>query len=167
VGASLSTASTLLIACVNTFYSDILIKIRQKKIKEQAQSDKDIQLLRLTLILSAVASMGIVVLLFDTLGFTILDMLFAIFSSQLGMSFPVYLALTLDKTQLYALSRYATWAVIAGFVVGWSVAIVGKITGAFDLYSIPAIGSLVTSWCVLGLGLLVKRKMFKERKGIL
>ena len=159
VGASLSTASTLLVSCANTFYSDILIKIKNKKIEDQVQSISGLRFSRFVLVISAFVSIFIVELCFY-FNFDIIELILAIFSSQLGMCIPLILALTLENSRLKQLSNWATWAVIIGFVTGWGTIIIAKIIDAPELISLSAIVSWGSSSGILGIGLLLKRKSY-------
>lgn len=159
IGASLSTASTLLISCANALYSDIVSKFYSKTMSEQADSAKALTVSRVLLVLSAVVSTVIVVQLFNKYNYAIFELVLAIFSSQLGMCLPIILAIKMDNDRLKHLTNYAIGSVVAGFVMGWGFALYGKISGNFEVGVIPAIVSFFSATLVLGIGLVVKRRI--------
>lgn len=112
--AMLSTASTNLIAATHTVSVDLV------------GASNSLPRQRATLIVLAVGSVAIVEGL-DKIGFSIADLVFAIYGGALTL-FPLILAtLHLRRQRLNRMSREASFAVVAGFLLAWSAAFYGKL----------------------------------------
>ena len=127
-GAMLSTASTQLIAVSHTLYADVFLKLRKNDLDKKLHTKNELMISRLILILAAAISTIIVQFLFS-MGFSIADLVFAIYGAQLGLFPLVILALTRDKEHLKNLSAWAAMALLIGFAAGWSSAVYGRISG--------------------------------------
>lgn len=150
-GAMLSTASTQLIAVSHTLYADVFLR-PGKNPHNGFGSKKEMSVSRTILVLAAVIS-TILVQLLSGIGFSIADLVFAIYGAQLGLCPPVLAALTLDRSRLKNLSAWATSAVSAGFISGWTIAVYGRLTHNTDLVFLAPVFSLTSSLVLLGLGI--------------
>jgi sodium/pantothenate symporter len=151
-GAMLSTASTQLIAVSHTLYADVFLRSRKRSLQEHLESKRELGISRAILIFAALVS-TILVQLLSSVGFSIADLVFAIYGAQLGLCPLALLALLWDRPQLKNLSAWATAAVSAGFVAGWAAAIYGRLTHNTDLVFLAPVFSLVVSVFILGLGI--------------
>ncbi|MFH1371839.1 MAG: YkgJ family cysteine cluster protein [Planctomycetota bacterium] len=150
-GAMLSTASTQLIAVSHTLYADVFLR-PGKKHRNGLGSKKEMNISRTILVLAAVIS-TILVQLLSGIGFSIADLVFAIYGAQLGLCPLVLAALTLDRRRLKNLSAWATAAVFVGFIAGWAAAVYGRLTHNTDLVFLAPVFSLTASLLLLGLGI--------------
>lgn len=156
-GAMLSTSSTQLIATSHAIYEDILSNYRGKSLTIRLTEKKELNLSRLVLIISALVATVIVGFL-NYMGFSIADLIFSIYGSQLGLVTPVIFALLFTRERLKQLSTWAGLAVIIGFISGWTSAIYGKVIGSDNLIFLAPCISLVLSFSILMTGYIVKRK---------
>jgi Na+/proline symporter len=144
----LSTASTQLIAASHTLYEDILSRAgRNLPLAERLNSESEVRLSRLFLLAVALLATAVVALLIAA-GFSIADLVFAVYGAQLGLVVPVLLSLFADRETLSRLSKWATLAVGLGFAAGWAAAVVGKIIGSPNLIFLAPAASLGVS-CTL------------------
>jgi Na+/proline symporter len=155
-GAMLSTASTQLIAVSHTLYEDVFSHIRKHSLNERLKSKRELNISRFILVLAAVISTMLVELL-SSVGFSIADLVFAIYGAQLGLCPLVIVALFLKREQLSGLSVSAALAVSAGFVTGWSTAIYGRLTQNTGLVFLAPVTSLVISSLLLFIGFLTAK----------
>jgi Na+/proline symporter len=153
-GAMLSTASTLLIAVSHTLYEDVLSKIRKRSLEERIVLKKELNISRVILIFSAIVSTAAVYILWQK-GFTIADLVFAIYGAQLGLCPLVLAALLLKRERLKKLSRWAVAAISAGFITGWGTAIYGNFAAKINFVYLPPVISLVISSLIILIGLIV------------
>ena len=158
--ASLSTGSTQLIALSHAIYEDLLQGDDVGSMLERSESPKALWASRAVLLVSSIAAMILVEVL-SALGFTVADLVFAIYGGQLSLFAPVFLALTMSRDRLVSLGPWALASVVLGFVGGWASAIIGKFAGSSDLVA-PA-GSLALSLGVMVLALLVTARGVKPR----
>jgi Na+/proline symporter len=152
-GAMLSTASTQLIAVSHTLYEDVFSHLRKQALKERLASKKELNISRTILILAAVVS-TILVQLLSSAGFSIADLVFAIYGAQLGLCPLVIAALSLKRERLRNLSVWAALAVSVGFVTGWGAAVYGRFTANTNLVFLAPVCSLVVSSVLLSVGFL-------------
>ncbi len=152
-GAMLSTASTQLIAVSHTLYADIFLRPGKNRLNNGLESGKELNISRAILVLAAIIS-TILVQLLSSVGFSIADLVFAIYGAQLGLCPLVLAALILDRRRLKKLSAWATAAVSAGFIAGWATAVYGRLTHNTDLVFLAPVFSLTASLLLLGLGIL-------------
>jgi Na+/proline symporter len=152
-GAMLSTASTQLIAVSHTLYEDVFSHIRKQSLKERLASKKELYISRSILILAAIISTVLVQLL-SSAGFSIADLVFAIYGAQLGLCPLVIAALLLEREQLKRLSAWAALAVAAGFIMGWGTAVYGRFTSNTSLVFLAPVSSLIISSALLCIGFL-------------
>ena len=150
-GAMLSTASTQLIAVSHTLYEDVFSRIRKQALKERLASRKELRISRSILIAAAIISTVLVQLLSGA-GFSIADLVFAIYGAQLGLCPLVISCLLLDRQRLMRVSNWAALAVGAGFVTGWGTAIYGRFTGNTSLVFLAPVCSLIISAAILCTG---------------
>jgi len=155
-GAMLSTASTQLIAVSHTLYEDVFSRIRRHPLKERLELKRELNISRFILVLAAIIS-TILVELLSSVGFSIADLVFAIYGAQLGLCPLVIAALLLKREQLSGLSLWAALAVSAGFITGWSTAIYGRLTQNTDLVFLAPVSSLVISSLFLFAGFLTAK----------
>jgi len=148
--ASLSTASTQLIAASHAIHTDIL-GIRNESRSELIMS-------RIIIGLSSVVSIAVVEGL-QFLGFTIADLVFAVYGAQLGMVPVVVVALISKSTQLHQLNQIATYSVFLGFFGGWGAAILGKVLSNSDLVFLAPAISLIISTMIMGVGYLSLKRI--------
>jgi Na+/proline symporter len=149
-GAMLSTASTQLIAVSHTLYADVFSQIRKRYLTEGIESKRELNISRLILVLAAIIS-TILVQLLSNAGFSIADLVFAIYGAQLGLCPLVISALLLDRERL---KKLAALAVSAGFITGWGSAIYGRFTANTNLVFLAPVLSLIVSSILLFTGFL-------------
>jgi Na+/proline symporter len=153
--ASLSTASTQLIAAAHTIHSDLL---KQGSDRETlANASTELAISRWVLFGAAAISVFIVEVL-SKAGFSIADLVFAVYGAQLGMVPAVLIALFGNKTTNLRLSKWAAVALLCGFAIGWASAALGTGIKNEDLVFLAPVASLFLSSLVLGLGWLVVRR---------
>ena len=121
--ANLSTASTQLIAATHAIHTDIL-KLGSDR-ESLADAEGELNFLRSLLIGGALISI-IAVQVLVAVGFSIADLVFAVYGAQLGMVPAVLVALYGRPEFVKRLGMWATFAVGAGFIVGWACAGFGK-----------------------------------------
>ena len=155
-GAMLSTASTQLIAVSHTLYEDVFSHIRKPTFQQRLESKKELGISRLILILSAVLSTLLVQLL-SSAGFSIADLVFAVYGAQLGLCPLVIAALVLKRERLKFLSGWATLAISTGFITGWGSALFGRFSGNTNMVFLAPVFSLIISSTLLGIGLLTEK----------
>ena len=141
-GAMFSTASTQLIALSHTVQMDLFGVIARNE--EVEHGNKDVKFSRIIITVAAIAAMIIVGGL-TALGFSIADLVFAIYGAQLGLFPPVALALLAHNDWKRRFKSGCVVAVSVGFVVGWGLAIGGKVFGNDNLVFLAPVGSLVAS----------------------
>jgi Na+/proline symporter len=150
----LSTASTHLVAAAHTLYEDILSQAaRDLPLTDRLHSDSEIRLSRAFLFGVALLATAVVALLIMA-GFSIADLVFAVYGAQLGLVVPVLLSLYASRDTLRGLSGWAVWAIGLGFVSGWAAAIIGKITASPNLVFLAPAASLGASCLILLIGFL-------------
>ncbi len=159
-GAMLSTASTQLIAVSHTIYEDILAPYRKIDLKERITSKKELLLSRKILLLSAIVSIGVVEIL-RAGGFSVADLAFAIYGASLGMTPAIILSLMWSREKLKHISIYANISIVAGFVLGWGAAILGKITGNGNLVFLSPLVGFVSASIIMTFGIIVKGQLKK------
>jgi Na+/proline symporter len=152
--ASLSTASTQLIAATHAIHTDIL-KLGSDR-ETLAEAEGELKLSRTILIGGALISI-VVVQVLVAIGFSIADLVFAVYGAQLGMVPAVIVALYSRPETLSRLGSWATLAVGAGFISGWSCAGLGKMWDDSNLIFLSPVVSLVISSLALLLGVVVSR----------
>ncbi|MFA5180619.1 MAG: hypothetical protein WC405_04815 [Syntrophales bacterium] len=157
--ASLSTASTQLIAAGHTLHTDILRSSYDKE--ELAHSRKELNVSKLILTICAIVAIFIVEGL-RALGFSIADLVFAVYGAQLGMVPVVISALIFRKDILKKIGSFATFGVLVGFAAGWGAAGYGKLSANGDLVFLSPVISLIISTVTLLIGLLFN--LFSCRK---
>ena len=155
-GAMLSTASTQLIAVSHTLYEDVFSTIRKSSLSERLDSSRELRISRLILILAAIISTMLVMLLSNA-GFSIVDLVFAIYGAQLGLCPLVISALLLDRERLRKVSVWAALAVSAGFIAGWATAIIGRFTENTNLVFLAPVTSLFISTFLLCFGFITNQ----------
>ncbi|MDR3702520.1 MAG: hypothetical protein P4L56_22940 [Candidatus Sulfopaludibacter sp.] len=153
VAAMLSTSSTLLIALSHTFTEDVL---HRRKTGSPATSN-DLRSARIVLASLAAVSVLVVELL-ARVGFSIADLVFAIYGSQLSLFAPVVVGLVLPRPELKAKSTAAALAVGLGFLSGWTSAVYGRLHGIDNLVFLAPAVSLFVSVAVLGTTLIFRTK---------
>jgi len=155
-GAMLSTSSTQLIATSHAIYEDIFSNSRKKALEIRLEDKKELRLSRTVLIISAIFA-ALVVGVLNYMGFSIADLVFSIYGSQLGLVPLVLFALLMTNRRIRHLRNWAAAAVVTGFVSGWGSAILGKITGNDNLVFLAPCVSLALSSGVLLIGYLTRR----------
>jgi Na+/proline symporter len=152
--ATLSTASTQLLAAGHAIYTDILHAETERM--ALANSGRHLAVSRyLLFVIAAVATLVVFVL--KLVGFTISDLVFAVYGAQLGMVPVVIQALCGEARRTRSLRGTACLAVIVGFAAGWGSAAYGKYTGDSNLVFLAPVISLLASGLVLVLGKLASR----------
>ncbi|WP_250510336.1 hypothetical protein [Caballeronia sp. GACF4] len=158
-GASLSTASTQLIAAGHALHTDLLRSSHDRT----TMADSKIELSYSRIILGV--SAGVAVIIVEGLtafGFSIADLVFAVYGSQLGLVPVVIAALTLPPERLGRLGPVATCAVLSGFAGGWLSAAYGKFFGNDNLVFLAPVVSLIFSMIVLGSGLMLVERFYRK-----
>jgi sodium/pantothenate symporter len=150
-GAMLSTASTQLIAVSHTLYEDVFSRLRKHTLAERLKSKRELNISRSLPVIAAIIS-TILVQLLSTAGFSIVDLVFAIYGAQLGLCPLVISALFIGRQHLKNLSIWAVLAVSAGFITGWGTAIYGRFTANTSLVFLAPVSSLIVSSLFLGIG---------------
>jgi Na+/proline symporter len=158
--ASLSTASTQLIAAGQALHMDVIRRWHDKS--TLAASAKEVVLARGLLFFVAFVSVAAVWML-HAIGFSIADLVFAVYGAQLGLVPAVLVALRLSTERLARVGSFAMTAVLAGFAAGWGSAAYGKLSGISDLVFLAPAVSLITSALILCLGLLVTHAASNRR----
>lgn len=148
--AGLSTASTLLIAASHTLHQDLLRGGRSDD--EFADSAAELRLSRLLVLVLGVASVVLVETL-SAMGFSIADLVFAIYGAQLGMVPAVLLALFGDQVANRGRGQWIACAILAGFGAGWASAGYGKWIGDGNLVFLAPVVSLAVSSSVCAVSL--------------
>ncbi len=151
--ASLSTASTQLIAAGHTLHSDLLRGDSDKD--KLASSKSELRLSRIVLF-SVAAGAIIVVIGLQAAGFTIADLVFAVYGAQLALVPIVFLSLFASSSTTKAIGGAAGFAALAGFVAGWATAGYGKWAGDGNLVFLAPVASLLVSATICGLGYILK-----------
>jgi Fe-S-cluster containining protein len=151
-GAMLATSSTLLLAVSHTLYADVFRRSGKGLLKNELESKTELNISRTILLIAAIIS-TILVQLLTTVGFSIADLVFAIYGAQLGLCPIAIAALVWDRQRLKSLTGWAAAAVSAGFITGWAAAVFGRLTGDTDLVFLAPVFSLVASLSMLGLGI--------------
>ncbi len=155
-GAMLSTASTQLIAVSHTLYADVFLRFKNIRGRQRLESKRELNISRAILILAAIVS-TILVQVLSSAGFSIADLVFAIYGGQLGLCPLVVAALLMERKRLKKLSGWAVLAISAGFITGWGSAIYGRFSGNTNLVFLAPVCSLVSSLVLLGLGILCNK----------
>lgn len=156
-GAMLSTASTQLISVSHTIYEDVVSRFSKIPLKERLKNPKELFLSRLILIASALLATSLVEIL-TYYGFTIRDLIFAVYGAQLGLTPAVLLALFVSRNRLAYLSSWANVAIITAFVLGWGIAIIGKIQANQHFIDLAPSVSFGASFGILLVGFLLNYK---------
>lgn len=149
--AMFSVASTQLTATLGALYEDIISKVKGVPLSERVESVKELRTARIILIIAALGSFGIVEMLSLT-GFSIADLVFAIFGSQLSLTPLVLFSLFNKRQSISKLYPYAISAVVIGFLSGWTVAFVGKMIGDGNLVFISPVFSFGSSLLIMIIG---------------
>jgi Na+/proline symporter len=160
-GAMLSTASTQLIAVSHSLYEDLFCRRKGSALKDRLNSTRELRISRTILIGSAVISM-LMVLTLSRVGFSIADLVFAIYGAQVGLCPLAICALLLNRNQLKGMSDWAASAVTAGFVIGWGTALFGRLMNHTQMVYLAPVFSLLTSGGMLGIGFFVSSGLRKE-----
>lgn len=154
-GAMLSTASTQLIAVSHTLYEDIASQFRKKmELSVRLSSSKELFFSRVLLVYAALFAI-IVVEWLTYFGFSVADMVFAVYGAQLSLLPPILLALFGSKKKLPHLSKHAAWAIGIGFCAGWSGEFVGKML-EIPFASLSPVISIAVSTIIMATGYLKK-----------
>jgi sodium/pantothenate symporter len=164
-GAMLSTASTQLIAVSHTMYADLFVRLRGRSISERLDSRREMNLSRLILVVTALVAILLVQLLAKA-GFSVVDLIFAVYGSQLGLCPLVVSALVFGRNRLRILSFWATLALSLGFVSGWGSAVYGRFTGNTNLVFLAPAWSLLVSTLLLVTGITWERLAGRWPAGI-
>ena len=151
-GAMLSVASTQLIAVSHTLYTDVFRRSGAGYVRDGVSSRRELNISRVILVLAAIIS-TILVQLLSSVGFSIADLVFAIYGAQLGLCPLALAALIWERARLRKLSAWAAAAVSAGFIAGWGAALFGRLTHNTDLVFLSPVFSLTASLLLLGLGI--------------
>ena len=157
LAAMLSTASTQLIATTHTVYEDLVSHRRKHHVDERITSARELKVSRAILLGAAIIAVGVVEIL-GAVGFSIADLVFAVYGAQLGLFPAVALGLLRSREALQDLSRWAMASIALGFVAGWGSAGYGKMIGNGDLVFLAPVLSLVASSAVLGMGMMLTKR---------
>jgi Na+/proline symporter len=152
--AALSTASTQLIAAGATIHIDLL---HRHGTLAPADTARELGLARLMVVALGVASIAIVELL-RAAGFSIADLVFALYGSQLGLTPVVLIALAGNRERNAGRGVWAAAAVILGFLAGWGVAFYGKWAADSNLVFLAPLASLAISSFICAGGLFAAKR---------
>ncbi|MGB0523180.1 MAG: sodium:solute symporter family protein [Flammeovirgaceae bacterium] len=141
-GAMLSTASTQLIAVSHTIYEDISAKFRKVSLNDRLESRRELNISRIILVYAALIAIIIVELL-AYYGYSVVDLIFAVFGAQLSMFPPILMGLLLGKEQLKPLAKYAAAAIIIGFSSGWLMLIDKNLSSNSPTVSVCVSGAIM------------------------
>lgn len=156
-GAMLSTASTQLIAASHTIYEDIFSQhIRKQSLRQRLESRGELNIPRVVLVLVAVLS-TILVEVLARVGFSIVDLVFAIYGPQVGLCPLVICALMWKREHLQNMSFWAASAVSVGFIAGWGTAVYSVFTKNAGFVYLAPVSSLVISSLLLICGIFAGR----------
>lgn len=156
-GAMLSTASTNLIVVTHTVSEDILAKFKSSSLDQRIASKREFYNSRLILVLATILAVFLVEGL-KYFGFSIADLVFAIYGGSLALFPPILIALYGDRKQLQKMSAFASVAVILGFSAGWGAAIYGKFIGDSNLIFLAPTVGIGVSFGAMVLGLTLRKK---------
>jgi Na+/proline symporter len=152
--ASLSSASTQLIAAAQTLQIDV---VRGGYVGEEfARSRRALAKGRI-LVLALGSGSVLVVEALEAAGFSISDLVFAIYGSQLGLAPAVLLALIGQPKFNMERGSWVAAAILLGFASGWSTALYGKLTRDADLVFLAPVASLLISGGVCLFAVLKKK----------
>lgn len=149
--AMLSTASTLLIATVHTFYEDVIANFRSEEVTKKITSKGEFRTARITIIIATIIAVALVEGL-KLIGFSISDLVFAIYGGALALFPPILLSLYLPSERLHQYSKHASIGVVLGFIVGWGIAIVGKFIGDDNMIFLSPTFGIAASALMLWVG---------------
>ena len=152
-GAMLSTASTQLIAVSHSVYEDVFSGRMRRRLADRMESQRELRISRTILVVAALLSTLLVQVL-SMVGFSIADLVFAIYGSQVGLCPLAISALLLRREQLSRMSDWAASAVSAGFVIGWGSAAFGVVAGSANMVFLAPVFSLLVSSLLLAAGFL-------------
>lgn len=153
--ATLSTASTLLMAAGHTLHLDLLRSGQNRA--ELSESSSELRVSRILLI--AVSAVAVVIVeALQAVGYTIADLVLAVFGAQLGLVPVVLLALFVDPRLTKSIGNYAAGAALAGFASGWLLAGYGKLVGDGNLVFLSPAASLGMSAIICLVGWLLNRR---------
>ena len=157
-GAMLSTASTQLIAVSHTIYEDIIAPMRKIDLKDRLVSKKELGLSRQVILISAIASVGVVEIL-RIGGFSVADFAFAIYGAALGMTPAILLSLFSNRERLKRMGSFANWSIILGFTSAWSCAVIGKVVGDGNLVFLSPLVGFGTATIVVSIGWMYSKEV--------
>jgi Na+/proline symporter/Fe-S-cluster containining protein len=155
-GAMLSVASTQLVAVSHLLYTDVFLRSATGYVRDGAKSRTELNISRAILVLAAIIS-TILVQVLTLVGFSIADLVFAIYGAQLGLCPLAIAALVWDRNRLKKLSAWAAAAVSAGFIAGWGAAVFGRLAHSTDVVFLAPVFSLTASLILLGIGVISNR----------
>ncbi len=145
----LSTASTNLIVVTHTLSEDVFAKFKRKSLSDRIKSKKELNFSKGILISSALVAIFLVEGL-KQIGFSIADLVFAIYSGSLVLFPLIIVSLFYGRERLKKISVFASLAVIFGFIFGWGSAIYGKVFDIGNLIFLsPAFGIGVSATFIL------------------
>ncbi|MGZ0018722.1 hypothetical protein [Nitrosomonas sp. wSCUT-2] len=135
--------SPLVFAIKNS--EDILAPLKKASLNQRIESKTELLNSRIILFLAAYLAVILVEGL-KYFGFSIADLALSIYGGSLALFPLIMAALFSNRERLHRLSNYASLAVIAGFLYGWGIAILGKIIGNSNLIFLsPTVGISVST----------------------
>lgn len=156
-GAMLSTASTNLIVVTHTISEDVLAKFKSASLQERINSKREFYISRGILIGAALVAIFLVEGL-KYFGFSIADLVFAIYGGALVLFPPIMVALYNKRENLIYLSNYVTAAVVIGFILAWGSAIYGRNIGDSNLVFLSPCVGIGISALIVAVGYFVNRR---------
>ncbi len=153
----LSTASTNLIVVTHTLSEDVFAKFRKKSLIDRIESKKELAFSKGILIISALVATVFVGIL-KQIGFSIADLVFAIYSGSLVLFPLILLSLFYGKEKLSQISTFASLAVILGFIFGWGSAIYGKIFNIGNLVFLSPVFGIGVSTILILIGMITLKR---------
>ncbi len=140
--AMMSTASTLLVSASHALQEDVLTG------SPHHLGAVPLSRSRAVLASSAAGSL-IIVLGLSLAGFSVADLVFAVYGSQLALTPAVFLALQSRAVARQVAPSAVTLSILLGFVAGWSCAIVGKVAGSSNAVFLAPVVSLGVAAVIL------------------
>lgn len=161
VAALLSTADTLLINIVYTFLYDLLGPLRgidYSKLSSTQQQDA-IWIFRFWVFVFVLMSLPLILL-----GFSLYELVFAVFSSQIVVFVPI-LYTTFEKKSSSFRKRGAWWSILTGFVVAVFAVVIGHCANIRELTEGSPILAFIISTAVFFLFPLSSENQILEEPG--
>ena len=151
--AMVSTADSLLMAATHTFLNKSISS-------SDPHNNITIKQAQLSMLALSITSF-LIFIIFYVVGFNVVQLVFAIYGAQLALFPATYLAVQSNKYSLKAGGLIAGLSIFLGFTAAWAFAIVGQISGNWELQFYAPVAALVVSVLVLGVPFLFRMLLRK------